>query len=51
MKRIIHFNEICNLTSQEIIGQSWNFCPICGNRNTVDTRLCIECGINIEEIQ
>lgn len=45
------FNEICNLTSQEIIGQSGNFCPICGNRNTVDTRLCIECGINIEEIQ
>ncbi|MFW9878124.1 MAG: hypothetical protein ACFFG0_34015 [Candidatus Thorarchaeota archaeon] len=50
-KLLEKFSEICILTKQEIFGQSVNFCPICGNRNAADIRLCIECGINLEEIQ
>lgn len=45
------FNEICNLTGVETTGLPVNFCPICGYPNSFNINHCIECGIELGELQ
>jgi hypothetical protein len=44
------FNEICNYSGQERIGEKINFCPICGNQVSIHCTFCAECGINLQVI-
>jgi len=45
-----NFNQICNSSGQEKVGEKANFCPICGNRLSIRCRFCSECGIEIKVI-
>jgi hypothetical protein len=44
------FNEICNYSGLERIGEKKNFCPICGNQLSVRCKFCAECGANLQII-
>jgi len=44
------FNEICNLTGRENTDRPINFCPICGNPNSLHINICIECGTELKEL-
>ena len=44
------FNEICNLTGRESTDQAANFCPLCGNPNSIYFNTCTECGTKLREL-
>ncbi|MFX1407569.1 MAG: hypothetical protein ACFFC9_04720 [Promethearchaeota archaeon] len=44
------FNQICNYSGQERIGEKVNFCPICGNQLSIHCKFCAECGTNLQVI-
>lgn len=44
------FNQICNYSGQERIGEKKNFCPVCGNQLAIHCKSCAECGTNLQVI-
>ena len=44
------FDEIINMNEKQVSSKLQSICPACGNENELKTKICPECGTNLEEI-
>lgn len=48
LKYLEIFNDITNISNQLTPSQTRMFCPYCGSDNSLTSKFCSKCGINLE---